>query len=334
MAEPTSAELLLMWDRMRPRSLQRELGMSEVGGCQRRTGYILSGQEPDSSSSSIQAALGTAIHAAVADALRYLQAQGAIPPEDLIEHEVRFAGLLGHLDRYRSRDATVDDTKTNRDSMNIGWVKRRGPAQRELWQVHLYGAGLIRQGRPVLRVALNYIARDSGVEYRWEAPFDPSHVRDALDWLDFVRRTPVADLNREYAPDSQFCKSCKFRLSCWGEQDDGKDPRVVLFRENPDAVSWAARLEQARVDKSDAEQREAEAKGALEAIRPDDDTPIDVGLPDLLQWKTSTPWRLDGDQVKADYAAAGVEPPMKPGRRTELRFVAREQTDVVIPDVG
>lgn len=44
--ERTTADLLLEWDRSRPRSRQRELGWSELGGCRRRAGYRLAGVEP------------------------------------------------------------------------------------------------------------------------------------------------------------------------------------------------------------------------------------------------------------------------------------------------
>ncbi|MGH3991529.1 MAG: hypothetical protein ACRDSN_03590 [Pseudonocardiaceae bacterium] len=324
----TTAELLLAWDRRRARHRQAELGMSEVGDCRRRAGYRLAGTPPSNPGGSVQAVIGTAVHHAVAEALTGLRDEGLVPPGDLVEHEVSYAGLVGHLDRYRSGDAAVEDTKTTTDRW-LERVKLHGPPRRDVWQVSLYAAGAITQGHPVRWVVLNYVARDTGREWRWSTRFSPQHVRDALAWLDGVRSAPVDYLARDHAPDSAWCRHCPFRSGCWEQPPAGRDPRVVLYRADPDPAKWAARLEAARADKADAEAREAEAKGALDAVRPaDDGTPVDVGLPYLLRWRTSVTRRLDTGAVRGDYADAGLEPPTTPSPRTVLEFVARDPGDV------
>lgn len=312
----TTAELLLEWDRRRPRSQQREFGMSELGGCRRRAGYRLAGTEPSNPGGSVQAVLGTAVHDAIADVFRQIA-----KPGDLVEHEVSFAGILGHLDIYR--DQTVRDTKTT-TSRRLSHIKVHGPPKDNLWQIHGYGAALISEGYTVRRVALDYIARDTGECWTWEQPFDPQHVADALEWVRTVRDSPLEMLPRDHKPDSAFCRHCPFQRECWGDTQEGKDPRVVLFREDPDAAKWADRLAQARDDKSDAEDREAEAKGALDAVRPDDDTPIDVGYEHLLRWRTVTQNRLDSEAVRQEYAEIGANPPEKRSTSVRLEFVPRE----------
>ena len=321
---PTStARLLLEWDQRRPRSQQTELGMSEVGGCRRRAGYRISGTPPTNPGGSVQAVMGTAIHAAVEQVFREMQTAGLIPPEDLIEHEVRFAGILGHLDRYEAATFTVDDTKTT-TSRWLEHIRIHGPDRGHLWQVSLYGAALIAEGRKVRRVTIDYLARDTGDEHRWSGLFDPNHVRLALAWLENVRNTPLDMLNRDYAPDSAWCQHCPFQLECWGEPPPDRDPRIVLFKNNPDAKAWAVKLAEARADKKDAETREAEAKGALDAVRPDDDTPIDVGYEHLLSWRTIQSSRLDTTQVRAEYAKTGAKPPTTESVSTRLEFIPRE----------
>lgn len=322
--ELTTSALLLEWDRRRPRSKQAEIGMSEVGGCRRRAGYRLAGTPPTNPGGSVQAVMGTAIHTAVEQVFHDMQAAGLIPPDDLVEHEVRFAGILGHLDRYKAAAFEVDDTKTTTDR----WLQRiriHGADRAHVWQVHLYGAALIAEGRTVRRVAIDYLARDTGAEHRWTAVFDPNHVRLALAWLEQVRSTPLEMLNRDYAPDSAFCQHCPYLIECWGETPPDRDPRVVLFRDDPDAKSWAEKLARARDDKKEAAAREAEAKGALDAVRPDDDTPIDVGYEHLLRWKTSLVKRLDTTAVKAEYAKTGSQPPTTETVSTKLEFIPREQ---------
>ena len=315
-AERTTADLLLEWDRTRPRSQQRELGWSEVGGCRRRAGYRLAGTEPSNPGGSVQAVLGTAIHDAVQQRLNE-----TAQPGDLIEHEVVFAGIVGHLDRYEAATGDLVDVKTT-SSRWLDHIKVHGPDRSHLWQVNGYAAAVIRQGHPVRRVVLDYIARDTGELYRWAKAPNPVHVRDALDWLASVRSVPVDMLNRDYAPDGPFCQHCPFFDTCWDGATPGRDPRTVLYVENPDARAWAEKLLAAKETKARAAELEAEAKGALDAIRNDDGEIVDVGLGDVgLLWRTTTSQNLDTAAVKAEYAAAGAKPPLKPSTKTSLLVV-------------
>lgn len=322
----TTAELLLAWDQTRARSQQTEIGMSDVGGCRRRVGYALAGTPRTNPGSSVQAVLGTAIHAAVEQVFREMQARGEIPAEDLIEYEVRFAGVLGHLDRYDSVKLEVDDTKSTTQRW-LDHIKVFGADKPHIWQVMLYAAALISQGRKVRWVVIDYIARDTGESYQVRMPFDPQAVRDALAWLDSVRAVPVDMLNRDYAPDTAWCQHCPFRDTCWGGAVDNRDPRSVLYVERPDAQRWARQLMQARKIIADGKELEAEAKGALDALRPDDPTlPVDIGLPDMaLKWTVTTQHRVDTTAVRAEYAKAGVKPPTNPSTTVKLGFVCKEK---------
>lgn len=324
MTDLTTAELLLEWDRRRARSQQKELGMSEVGGCQRRAGYRIAGVKPSNAGGSVQAVMGTAVHSAVENVFRDLQKEGLIPAEDLVEYEVRFAGVLGHLDRYASVTAEVKDTKTTVGRW-LDQIKVNGPTQGHIWQIHLYGAGLIRAGYPVRRVTIDYIARDTGDDWRESMPFDTQHVRDAVAWLENVRSTPLEFLNRDYSPDSTWCRTCPFQQTCWEGGVPNRDPRSVMYLDNPDAAMWAEKLDKARRDKADAEKREKEAKGALDAIRPNDfgrSSVIDVGYPKGLEWTVSTERRVDSDAVRAEYAEIGARPPENETTKTTLKLVA------------
>lgn len=321
----TTAELLLAWDRTRARSKQTEIGMSEVGGCRRRVGYRLAGTAPTNEGGSVQAVMGTAIHAAVEQVFHAMQAAGEIPSEDLIEHEVRFAGILGHLDRYDSVALEVDDTKTTSQRW-LDHIVLHGADKAHIWQIMLYAAALISMGRKVRWVVLDYIARDTGNSHQVRLPFNPQHVRDALAWLDGIRAVEVDMLNRDYAPDSAFCKHCPFQATCWGDAVADRDPRSVLYVEDPNARKWAAQLREARAVIAQAKEVEAEAKGALDALRPNvtgKSDPVDVGLDVDLQWQVTTANKVDTDAVRAEYAKVGAKPPTKPSTSVKLLFVPK-----------
>lgn len=318
--EPTTADLLLEWDRRRPRSQQRQLGWSEVGGCRRRAGYRLAGTEPTNPGGSVQAVLGTAIHAAVQQVLNEIAA-----PEDLVEYPVEFAGIPGHIDRYEADGEKLVDVKTT-SSRWLEHIKLHGPDRGHLWQTHGYAAALVAKGHKVREIVIDYIARDTGELWRWSSRFNPQHVRDALEWLRNVRETPLEMLNRDYAPESPFCGHCPFRDTCWDGAVPDRDPRSVLYVEDPDATRWARQLWDAREAIKAAKELEAEAKGALDALRPNTtgkSDPLDVGLDKNLQWSITSKTLLDGDAVRAEYARTGAKPPVKTSETTALKFVAK-----------
>lgn len=219
-------------------------------------------------------------------------------------------------------------THNTTSSRWLDTIRRDGPPVANLWQINGYAAAVIASGRPVHRLILDYLARDTGEEHRWTGRPDPQMVRDALGWLREVRDTDLGWLPRDHQPDSPFCRGCPFLDACWPEQAGPivRDRRAVLYTEAPDAARWIAQLEQARADKTDAERREKEAKGALDALRPNSigTVVLDVGADKQLQWTVKTSQRLDSAQVRKDYAAAGLEPPTKESTSVTLTLVTPE----------
>jgi hypothetical protein len=263
----TTAELLLIADRRRPRSKQREIGMSDLGSCRRRVGYKLAGTAPVNQCGSVQAVMGSAIHDMVADVLQDIKA-----PDDLVEHEVRFAGVLGHLDRYEAEARKVADTKTT-SSRWLEHIKLNGPEQGHVWQVSCYGAALIAEGHPVEQVQLDYLARDTGEEWVWAERFDPRHVRDAFEWLAQIRDSEIGMLPRDHDPDSVFCQGCPFGGEdggiCWEGHVPDRDLLSVLFVEDPEKEKLADELWAARQEIKRLTAHAARLKGALDALRPE-----------------------------------------------------------------
>lgn len=266
MIPPTTSELLLLWDQQRDRTLQREIGWSDVGVCRKRAGYRLAGTEPTNPSSSMQAILGTAVHDAVAGAI-----DTVANSTYLTEQEVTYAGVTGHLDRLHLPSGTLVDVKTT-SSRWLEHIKLHGPDEAHKMQLAGYAAGLVKDGKTVNRVRIDYIARDTGEEYNWPsiegAAFSSMWVKIALEWLKSVRDTPLEMLPRDYLPESAFCRSCPFRDPCWDGHVIDRPSLTVLFVEDPDAEKWAEQLWSARAEEKNAKHRAKVAVGALEALRP------------------------------------------------------------------
>jgi hypothetical protein len=261
----TTAELLLEFDRRKARSGQVEFGMSELGGCRRRAGYRLNQVPPDNPGGSVQAAMGSAIHDAVDRVMEQLADEGVLGGV-LLNREVRYAGLVGHFDRFDA--GQVIDTKTTSGRW-LEHLQLHGPDEDHIWQVTLYGCALVKEGHTVTGIGIDYLARDTGEEWPWRGPFRPDlHARAALLWLKAVRETPLEMLPRDYMPDSKMCHGCKWAGQCWPYGLEGKGPAKVLLSELEGADRAADELWQARADIASAKDREARARLALEALRP------------------------------------------------------------------
>jgi hypothetical protein len=264
-----------MADKRRPRSKQREIGMSDLGSCRRRVGYKLAGTEPVNSCGSVQAVMGSAIHDMVADVLKDTKGPG-----DLVEHEVRFAGVLGHLDRYEAAARKVVDTKTT-SSRWLEHIMLNGPEIGHIWQVSCYGAALLAEGKPVERVQLDYLARDTGEEWVWSERFNPRHVRDAFEWLARIRDSDLVMLPRDHDPDSVFCQGCPFGGEdggiCWEGHVPERDLLSVLLVEDPDSAKHADELFQLRQQIKELTARANRLKGTLDGVRPDEGGRVKFG---------------------------------------------------------
>lgn len=318
-AIPSATELLLTWDAGRPRSQQQELGMSALGDCRRRAGYIMHGVPADEGydgQGNIQAVLGTAIHEALASAARKAGLGEAAGIENMT---VSFGGLTGHPDLLV--EPVLRDYKTVGYTTQLEKIRSKGPPQRHLWQVSVYAAALIRAGYQVTTVELDYIARDSGEEHLWSAAFDIQHVRDAMAWLKNVRTAQAGHLPRDARPESAMCTSCPFFQRCWlRTARPERSPRTALYADWPHAADWARLLKQAEETRLAAKEHEADAKGALDVLRtvtePGESQLVAVpGLDgEMIRFSIARGRRTpDMEQISRDYERAGAKPPMKQG---------------------
>ena len=209
-------------DASRDRSMQTEVGPSEIGGCKRKVWYRLNAQpETNENQSKLAAIMGTAIHAAIEEAI------GAIDPEGkeyLVETEVAFGDMKAHVDLFVPSTGAVIDWKTSKIK-NLSYF----PSNQQRWQVQVYGYLLSKNGYEVKTVNLVAIARDGAekdVKVHTE-PYDETMALAALAWLENVKASTTLP---EPEKDQSFCKDyCQYydateQMGCGGL----KKERIVL----------------------------------------------------------------------------------------------------------
>jgi len=209
-------------DASRDRSMQTEVGPSEIGGCKRKVWYRLNAQpHTNDNQSKLAAIMGTAIHAAIEDAI------GSLDPEAkeyLVETEVAYGDMKAHVDLFVPSTGAVIDWKTSKIK-NLGYF----PSNQQRWQVQLYGYLLSKNGYEVKTVNLVAIARDGSekdIKVHTE-PYDEVMALAALSWLANVKASETLP---EPEKDESFCKDyCQYydasgEMGCTGL----KKERIVL----------------------------------------------------------------------------------------------------------
>jgi CRISPR/Cas system-associated exonuclease Cas4 (RecB family) len=209
-------------DASRDRSLQTEVGPSEIGGCKRKVWYRLNAQpHTNDNQSKLAAIMGTAIHAAIEEAIGALDPEGK---EYLVETEVAFGDMKAHVDLFVPSTGAVIDWKTSKIK-NLGYF----PSNQQRWQVQLYGYLLSKNGYEVKTVNLVAIARDGAekdIKVHTE-PYDETMAHAALLWLENVKSSTTLP---EPEKDASFCKDyCQYydateQMGCGGL----KKERIVL----------------------------------------------------------------------------------------------------------
>jgi CRISPR/Cas system-associated exonuclease Cas4 (RecB family) len=209
-------------DASRDRSLQTEVGPSEIGGCKRKVWYRLNAQpHTNENQSKLAAIMGTAIHAAIEEAIGALDPEGK---EYLVETEVAYGDMKAHVDLFVPSTGAVIDWKTSKIK-NLGYF----PSKQQRWQVQVYGYLLSKNGYDVKTVNLVAIARDGAekdVKVHTE-PYDETIALEAFEWLANVKASTTLP---EPEKDQSFCKDyCQYydateQMGCGGL----KKERIVL----------------------------------------------------------------------------------------------------------
>lgn len=207
-AQDIMLQALNMKDALRPRSLQAEIGVSALGSCARRVWFDLNDYPKQQETDHLEAIMGTAIHHAIEQALTDFSF-GAF----LIEVEVEYDGLKGHIDWWRPDRFEIVDWKTMK-LKNAGYFPKMG----QRWQVHTYGYLQSMMGERVEQVTLVALMRDgnSSKVLTHSEPYDLATAMIALEWLDRVRQA-----GQPPAPEMDAINFCKPYCPFFGELCQG-----------------------------------------------------------------------------------------------------------------
>jgi hypothetical protein len=190
--------------------------------------------------------MGTAIHTAIESAF-------AGNPRYLLEEEVSFEGLMGHIDLIDIELHEVWDWKTT-SKANLSYF----PSRQQITQVQLYGYLANACGIEVKRVGLVAIARDGNEDdiVEWSADYDPALAQEALSRLQGITEMEVAPAPEK---DANFCaKYCEFYGACDGRNPakDGEliiDPAADNYAQDYIVAQHAVKVAEARMEAAKAE---------------------------------------------------------------------------------
>lgn len=156
-------ELIRWTDANSPRSLQKQLGPSEMGdACDRRIAYRLTEtREVNAAKDPWPAIVGTAIHGWLEKAVAQHQNEISGSMVDRWVTEIAVSPdpiITGHSDVYDPVRHRVIDWKTaGTDVMKK--IRTQGPPASYIYQANLYGLGHEMAGRPVKDIALVFLPR-------------------------------------------------------------------------------------------------------------------------------------------------------------------------------
>lgn len=186
-----------------PRSLQREIGPSEMGTpCARRLGHKLAGTPEQQRSAAWRPTVGTAVHAWLADVFLAAEVPGG-GLRWLVEQRIELGRvgddeIGGSTDLYDRCTATVVDWKipgpSSLTAKRRAWAKGEPPEPTYRTQLHLYGLGWRRRGFPVKRVAIMALpaAGELTDAAWWSEPYDEARALKAVERADGYARAAAA----------------------------------------------------------------------------------------------------------------------------------------------
>jgi hypothetical protein len=243
------------------RSLQKQVGPSEIGGCRKKTWLKINGyQSTNPNTLRLSAIMGTAIHTYIQEAF---ERQDPFKERYILEGEFEYEGLMGHVDMYDKENCEVVDWKTVKKT-NLTYF----PSKQQRMQVQLYGYLLTKNGTEVKTVTLVAIPRDGDerdIVYHSE-PYDESVALAGLAWLKEVQEMTEAPAPEK---DAFFCQHyCNFydttgTAGCTGK---GKAEAEGALIEDEEARSAARDYLQVISEINELEKSKESLKVMLEGI--------------------------------------------------------------------
>ena len=220
---------LTSYDKSRPRSQQKELGVSSIGGCARAAYFVLNSWDKENETIKLPALM-----------------------------EVKHDGLMGHIDLWIPSIGAVVDWKTTKKA-GLSYF----PSNQQRWQVQLYGYLLTKNDHEVKTVTLVAIPRDGDerdIVIHTEE-YSEAVALEALAWLENVKAMTEPPAPENYA---SFCSLyCNF----YGESCGGKG-KVQAVETLSDSVIISAAENYVLADKQIKEltAKKDDAKAVLENV--------------------------------------------------------------------
>lgn len=245
------------YDKSRERSQQKEIGVSQVGGCRRAVWFQLNNEPKVNETIKLPALMGTAIHKLIEEAL--VAEAEANWSDYMLEKEIEYNGLKGHVDLFIPSAGAVIDWKTTK-LKNLEYF----PSKQQRWQVQLYGYLLENNGYEVKTVTLVGIPRDGDERHVriHSEEYNREIAEEGIAWLKGVREATMPPAPERYA--SQFCL-----LYCpyYGDSCGGKGKELpVEVIEDTQTISAAERYLEISQEIKKLEAEKDATKAALENV--------------------------------------------------------------------
>lgn len=206
----------LLTDKNSKRSMQKQVGPSEIGGCSRKVWHRIHGTpKTNFDTLSMASTMGTAIHEWIE---KKIKRDDPFEERYMREIEVSHDGLMGHADVYDVVDREVVDWKTTTKKNLANF-----PSQQQIWQVQVYGYLLTSNGYPVDTVKLVGIPRDGNETHVkvYAEPYDEAVALEAIAWL---RNVEAMESRPDPEKHVRFCRDyCGFydateEVGCGGQR--------------------------------------------------------------------------------------------------------------------
>jgi hypothetical protein len=240
------------------------MGPSDLGFCQQKAVLMTKGVEQSDSTSIAAAQIGTAVHAYVAEALRFMFPNWTIDAERVTATFPSGAQISGTPDIIAPDFNAVIDVKT---VDGFEWVKREGTSRNHRWQRHTYTMGAIQAGlldpdQP-LYVGNLYIDR-SGKEpeplFLFEE-FDPSLTAEIDQWIGDVQYAVMHKEDGMREIPAPVCeKICSYFTVCRGGLEVHEGGEMI---EDPERLAAVAMFVEGRELEKTGAQMKKEAGARL-----------------------------------------------------------------------
>lgn len=217
-----------------PRSHQSAIGPSELGTpCLRKLAHRIAGTTPVNRSAAWRTAVGTAVHAWLADAFDTANCElvaAGLGDRWLVERRVT-VGTIGGVPIEGSADLFDTATGTVIDWKVVGLTSLRaarmiGPKPQYRTQIHCYARGFAAQGHHVERVAIMWLPQSGELaqaEY-WSEPYDETVALEGLaraHSLNMALNLPGPSVIPFLPAVDDYCGTCPYHLA--GARSDATD---------------------------------------------------------------------------------------------------------------